>query len=59
MKRSNWKTSALGVLTIIIALATGAKEFLATDSLPDLGLIVSSVLAGLGLIAAKDSDSRL
>ena len=52
MKRSNWKTSALGVLTIIIALATGAKEFLATDSLPDLGLIVSSVLAGWGLLAA-------
>jgi len=59
MKRSNWKTSALGVLTIIIALATGAKEYLSTDTLPDLGLIVSSVLAGWGLIAAKDSDSRI
>ena len=59
MKRSNWKTSALGVLTIIIALATGAKEYLSTDTLPDLGLIVSSVLAGWGLIAAKDNDSRL
>lgn len=59
MKRSNWKTSALGALTIIIALATGAKEYLQTDTLPDLGLIVSSVLAGWGLIAAKDNDSRL
>ena len=59
MKRSNWKTSALGVLTIIIALATGAKEFLATDSLPDLGLIVSSVLAGWGLVQAKDNNARL
>ena len=59
MKRSNWKTSALGVLTIIIALATGAKEYLSTDTLPDLGLIVSSILAGWGLIAAKDNDSRL
>jgi len=59
MKKSNWKTSALGVLTIIIAIATGAKEYLSTDSLPDLGLIVSSVLAGWGLIAAKDADSRI
>jgi len=59
MKKSNWKTSALGVLTIIIAIATGAKEYLSTDTLPDLGLIVSSVLAGWGLIAAKDNDSRL
>jgi len=59
MKRSNWKTSALGALTIIIALATGAKEYLSTDTLPDLGLIVSSVLAGWGLIAAKDADSRI
>lgn len=55
----NWKTSALGVLTIIIAIATGAKEYLSTETLPDLGLIVSSVLAGWGLIAAKDSDSRI
>jgi len=59
MKKSNWKTSALGVLTILIALATGAKEYLSTDTLPDLGLIVSSVLAGWGLIAAKDADSRI
>jgi hypothetical protein len=59
MKKSNWKTSALGALTIIIALATGAKEFLATNSLPDIGLIFSSVLAGWGLIAAKDADSRI
>lgn len=59
MKKSNYKTSALGVLTIIIAIATGAKEYLSTDSLPDLGLIVSSVLAGWGLLAAKDADSRI
>lgn len=59
MKKSNWKTSALGVLTIIIALATGAKEYLTTDTLPDLGLIVTSVLAGWGLVQAKDNNARL
>jgi hypothetical protein len=55
----NWKTNTIGVLTILIALATGAKEYLATDSLPDIGLIVASVLAGWGLIQAKDNNARL
>ena len=55
----NWKTNTIGVLTILIALATGTKEYLSTDSLPDLGLIVASVLAGWGLIQAKDNNARL
>jgi hypothetical protein len=55
----NWKTTSIGALTIVIALATGAKEYLATDSLPDLGLIVASILAGWGLIQAKDNTARL
>jgi hypothetical protein len=55
----NLKTTSLGILTIIVALATGAKEYLATDSLPDLGLIVASVLAGWGLINSKDNNARL
>ena len=55
----NWKTTSIGILTILIALATGTKEYLATDSLPDLGLIVASVLAGWGLVQAKDNTARL
>ncbi len=55
----NWKTNVIGALTILIALATGTKEYLATDNLPDLGLIVASVLAGWGLINAKDNNARL
>jgi hypothetical protein len=55
----NWKTNTIGVLTIFIALATGAKEYLATDSLPDLGLIVAAVLSGWGLVQAKDNTARL
>ena len=55
----NWKTTSLGILTIIVALATGAKEYLATDSLPDFGLIVTSILAGWGLVQAKDNNARL
>jgi hypothetical protein len=55
----NWKTTTIGALTILIAIATGAKEYLATDTLPDLGLIVASVLAGWGLVQAKDNNARL
>jgi hypothetical protein len=55
----NWKTNTIGILTIIIALATGTKEYLATDSLPDLGLIVAAVLSGWGLVQAKDNNARL
>jgi len=59
MKRSNWKTTTLGVLTAVIALATGAKEFLANGQIPDIGLIAASLAAAWGLVVAKDSDSRL
>jgi hypothetical protein len=55
----NWKTSTIGILTIIIAVATGAKEYLATDSLPDIGLIVAAILSGWGLVQAKDNTARL
>jgi hypothetical protein len=55
----NWKTTTIGVLTIIIAVATGAKEYLATDALPDIGLIVAAVLSGWGLVQAKDNTARL
>ena len=55
----NWKTTTIGILTILVALATGAKEYLATDTLPDLGLIVTSILAGCGLVQAKDNNARL
>jgi hypothetical protein len=55
----NWKTSTIGVLTIIIALATGTREYLQTDALPDLGLIVAAILSGWGLVVAKDNTARL
>jgi hypothetical protein len=55
----NWKTTTTGILTILIAIATGAKEYLTTDALPDIGLIVAAVLSGWGLVQAKDNNARL
>jgi hypothetical protein len=55
----NWKTTLLGVLTIIASLSTAGREFLANGSIPDLGLIAASLLAGWGLVVAKDNNARL
>jgi hypothetical protein len=55
----NWKTTTIGILTGIVALATGTKEFLATGTVPDIGLIAASLMAAWGLIVAKDGTARL
>ena len=55
----NWKTTTLGILTAIIAIATGAKEFLASGSIPDFGLIAASLTAAYGLVMSKDHNARL
>ena len=55
----NYKTTTIGILTALIALATGAKEFLATGSIPDFGLIAASLTAAYGLVMAKDNNARL
>jgi hypothetical protein len=55
----NWKTTLLGILTIIASLSTAGREFLANGSIPDLGLISASLLAGWGLVMAKDNNARL
>jgi hypothetical protein len=55
----NWKTTTIGILTALIALATGAKEFLATGTIPDIGLIAASFMAAWGLVVAKDGTARL
>lgn len=55
----NWKTTTIGILTALIALATGVKEFLATGTIPDIGLIAASLMAAWGLVVAKDGTARL
>jgi len=55
----NWKTNLLGVLTILASLTTAGRDFLAQGTVPDIGLITASVLAGWGLLAAKDNNARL
>jgi hypothetical protein len=55
----NYKTTLLGILTIIASLSTAGREFLANGSIPDLGIVTASLLAGWGLVMAKDNNARL
>ena len=52
----SWKTTTLGILTIIVAIATAGAEFLKTQSInwPALTL---GITAGWGLVQAKDATA--
>lgn len=52
----NWKTTATGILTIVVALGSAALGFFKTGTIPDLGAMVAAITAGIGLITAKDSN---
>ena len=54
--KTNWKTTLLGVFTIIAAVSEAGKEFLNNGKFGDLGLLFAAVTAGVGLILAKDSS---
>ena len=55
----NWKTTTTGILAIVVAVAGGAKTYLATGQVPDIAALSAAVLAGWGLIVAKDGTARL
>ena len=49
----NTKTTTLGVLTIVVAVANAVMAFL-KGSQPDYATAVTSITAGIGLIKAAD-----
>ena len=51
----NWKTTLTGVLSIVVAVASAAAEFLKTGKIPELGPLVAAIIAGIGLIKAADA----
>jgi len=54
----NWKTTGLGIAAILTAAGSALTAL--TDgndaTVPDWGALVAAVIAGVGLIFAKDSD---
>lgn len=51
----NWKTTALGLATILASIGTIAKSFLEEGYISDLPTHIAAITAGLGLIFAKDA----
>ena len=51
----SWKTTATGIVAIIAALAGAAQALLAGHPV-DWTTTIAAVMAGVGLISAKDSN---
>ena len=54
---TSWKTTAAGIAAIVAALATAVGALFDADplSMPDWGAVAAAVMAGVGLIAARDN----
>lgn len=48
------KTTALGIITIVAAVANAALSFLKTGT-ADYGALIAAVTAGIGLLKAADA----
>jgi hypothetical protein len=55
----NWKTTVMGVLTILVPLCAAVLEWLKTGAMPNVAVLVAAVTAGWGLVQAKDATARL
>ena len=59
MKYLSWKTSSAGISAIIIAVFTLIVQPLSDhdpETNPDYNVAITAILAGIGLIAARDND---
>lgn len=54
----SWKTTAAGVLTALIPVLNAVQAFIDGDpaTVPDWGLAIAALTAGLGLIFARDNN---
>jgi hypothetical protein len=57
IKKSSWKTTGAGVAAIVVAVGAALTALTDNDPLtvPDWGSLVAAVMAGIGLIFAKDN----
>jgi hypothetical protein len=53
----SWKTTVAGIAAIVAALGTALVALFDADplTLPDWGAVAAAVMAGIGLIAARDN----
>lgn len=57
MKKS-WKTTGAGIGAILVAIGSALSATFDADPLTvaDWGAVIAAVIAGVGLIAARDND---
>jgi uncharacterized membrane protein YhiD involved in acid resistance len=57
MMKASWRTSAAGVGAILVAIGSAVTALTDNDPLtiPDWGAVVAAVIAGIGLIFARDA----
>jgi len=55
--KTNWKTSSAGIAAILVAIGSAMKAFTDNDptTVPDIGACIAAIMAGVGLILAKDA----
>jgi CRISPR/Cas system-associated protein Cas5 (RAMP superfamily) len=56
MIRGSWKTTITGILTIIVAVGGAALHYMQTGELPPIGTLIGAIMAGVGLLTARDND---
>lgn len=53
----SWRTTTAGIAAIVVAVATAVVALFDADPLtvPDWGAVAAAVMAGIGLLAARDN----
>jgi hypothetical protein len=56
--KQNWKTTSAGIAAILVAIGTALKALTDNDptTTPDIGACIAAIMAGIGLILAKDAQ---
>ncbi len=54
---TSWRTTTAGVAAIVVAIGTAVGALFDADplTLPDWGAVAAAVMAGVGLLAARDN----
>ena len=55
--KGSWRTTSLGIFTIVVALGDAAKLLLDNDVVtnPDWNVVAAAITAGIGLVMARDN----
>lgn len=53
----SWRTTTAGIAAIVVAIGTAVGALFDADPLtvPDWGAVAAAVMAGIGLLAARDN----